>query len=62
MRTSIIELYEKYGIGAKFVRAYCRAQGWRYDAQGAPTDWYKAWRGPLGREIARLVSSGTEVH
>ena len=42
-RTEVKDLYAKHGIGAKFVRAYCKANGWRYNAQGAPAQWYEWW-------------------
>lgn len=51
MKTEAIEarreetraLYVKYGASAKFVRAYCKLQGWRYGAQGVPAQWYEWW-------------------
>lgn len=36
-------LYQKHGATSKFVRAYCKAMGWRHDAQGAPSQWYARW-------------------
>lgn len=53
------ELIAKHGIGAKFVRAYCKAKGWRYDAQGAPAQWYAAWKSGLAAEIAAARSRGS---
>lgn len=47
----------KYGVGPKFVRAYCKARGWRYTAQGAPAEWYAAW----GRGLADLVVTALEM-
>lgn len=53
----VSDLLAKHGIGAKFVRAYCKAQGWRYDAQGAPSQWYAAWRSGLSADIERALAA-----
>ena len=44
MLDNLGELVAKHGVGSKLVRAYCKEMGWRYNAQGAPSEWYLAWR------------------
>lgn len=45
------ELVARHGFTGKLVRAYCALRGWRYDKNGAPPEWYAAWRSGLGREL-----------
>ena len=44
-------LVTKHGATGKLVRAICAAQGWRWTKNGAPAQWYDAWRAGLGAEI-----------
>lgn len=55
------DLLDKHGIGAKFVRAYCKAMGWRYTAQGAPEQWYAVWRSGLAADVAALLAARGEI-
>lgn len=47
----------KHGATSKLVRAYCAAMGWRYGKNGAPAEWYAAWRDGLGLEIESLLEA-----
>ena len=43
----------RHGYTAKTTRAVCAKLGWRWTAQGAPPEWYEAWRGWIGPEVER---------
>lgn len=45
------DMVQKYGATSKLVKAICSLRGWRYNSQGAPPEWYVAWKEGLGDEI-----------
>jgi hypothetical protein len=47
-------LVKRHGPTGKLVRAVCAANGWRWTPQGAPPEWYAAYRGELGGQIETL--------
>lgn len=50
-------LVARVGVGAKLVREICRAHGWRHRPgdNGAPREWYIAFRSWLGDAIERVL-------
>ena len=48
-------LVKRHGATGKLVRALCAARGWRWTPQGAPPEWYAAYRGPLGAELEQVL-------
>lgn len=55
--TMLKDLIDKYGLTGKLIKAICAQRGWRYSHNGAPEEWYQAWRDGLGREIEECVRS-----
>ena len=55
--TEIADLWLKSKGPAKFVRAFCRAMGWRYTPQGAPEQWYAAWRAGVAEQLERAIGA-----
>ena len=48
-------LWLKERGGAKFVRAFCKVHGWRWTKQGAPEEWFVAWRGGVDTQLNRVL-------
>ncbi len=49
MTMEILILIQRYGYTGKLVRAVCALHGWPYTSNGAPAEWYEAYRsGRLG--------------
>ncbi len=53
----ITPLVRKHGATAKFVRAYCRAMGWRRTPQGEPPEWYAAWESWIAKELEAVLTA-----
>jgi hypothetical protein len=48
-------LVRRHGATGKLVRAICAASGWRWTPQGAPPEWYVAYRGQLGSKLEKIL-------
>ena len=51
-------LVKRHGATSKLVRAICAVRNWRWTPQGAPPEWYNAYRGPLGKQLEEAFSEG----
>ena len=49
------ELIKRCGVTGKLVRALCASFAWRWTPQGAPPEWYAAYRGSLGEQLENLL-------
>lgn len=49
------ELVTRHGTTGKLVRAICASRGWRWTPQGAPSQWYVAYRGDLGARLEKIL-------
>ena len=47
----------RHGFTGKAVRAICAANGWKWGSNGAPAEWYAAWRSGLGAEVEKIASA-----
>lgn len=51
-------LVARHGASSKLVRAICAGRGWRWTSQGAPAEWYAAWRAGLGDAVEAAIVAG----
>lgn len=51
-------LLKRNGTTGRLVRAICAQSGWRWTSQGAPPEWYSAYRGHLGEQLEKILKQG----